>query len=127
MSLRELAELDLTAILNDSVTGFGWPITVTDPAGLSAALTGFSNDISQLIDPSTGQMVSGRLASVALAISSLTAAGFALPQGIANTSAKPWVVHFDDINGNAYDFKVRSSDPDRALGLVVCILEFYAP
>lgn len=127
MGLRSIAEQDLGLILEDSATGFGWPITVTDPAGNSGTgpLTGFSDDIAQIIDPDTGQAVSGRLASVALRISSLTAAGLALPRGIADAGSKPWVVQFDDINGSPYKFKVSQSNPDRALGLVTLLLELY--
>lgn len=127
MGLRTIAEQDLGVILEDSGTGFGWPITVTDPSGNSGTgpLTGFSDDIAQIIDPDTGQAVSGRLASVALRISSLTAAGLALPRGIADSGSKPWVIEFDDINGNPYKFKVSQSNPDRALGLVTCLLELY--
>lgn len=125
MSLRDLAEADLAFILEDSVTGFGWSITLTDPAGQVGAFTGFSNDIAQAIDPDTGQVVSGRSASVSLRISSLTAGGFGLPRGIADASIKPWLVAFDDINGGAHTFKVQASDPDRTLGVVNCILEAY--
>ena len=126
MGLRDDAEADLGAILEDSTRGFGWPITLTDPAGNTASLTGFSNDISQLIDPDTGQAVSGRLAHVALRISALLASPVAaIPRGIADASIKPWLITFDDINGTAYTFKVSESDPDRTLGLVVCLLETY--
>lgn len=127
MGLRDQAEQDLGAILEDSVSGFGWPVTLTDPTGLSAALVGYSDDISQIIDPDTGQVVSGRLASAVFRISSLVTAGFTLPRGIVDQASKPWLVAFNDINGNAYTFKIRQSDPDRALGLVVCILEGYGP
>lgn len=125
MGLRETAELDLGAILEDGVVGFGWPITVTNPAEVSASLTGFSNDISQLVDPDTGQVVSGRLASVALRLSSLTTAGLGLPTGVSDAAVKPWIVAFDDINGAPYTFKVLSADPDRTIGMVVCLLEAY--
>ena len=125
MSLRAIAETDLGVILEDGVYGFGWPITVTDPAGATAPLTGYSDDISQIIDPDTGQAVSGRLASAVLRISSLTGAGLDLPQAIADASSKPWLIQFDDINGSAFTFKVSQSNPDRALGLVVCLLELY--
>lgn len=125
MSLRQLAEADLGVILEDSVTGFGWPITITDPDGNVGSLTGFSDDIAQVIDPDTGQAVSGRLASVALRASSLAMEGLTLPRGIADTTGKPWVVEFADINGAPYKFKVSQSNPDRALGLVTCILELY--
>lgn len=126
MSLRDLAEQDLGLILEDSATGFGWPITLTDPAGLTdPGLVGFSDDIAQMIDPDTGELVNGRLASVALRISSLYAAGFALPRGVADEASKPWVVTFNDINGTAHTFKVRQANPDRALGMLVCVLEGY--
>ena len=124
MSLRDLAEQDLGATLED-VAGFGWSITVTDPAGTSVAFVGQSTDIAQIIDPDTGQAVSGRLASVALRVSSLTTAGLGRPVGIAYAGSKPWIVEFDDINGESYKFKVAKTNPDRALGIVVCILESY--
>jgi hypothetical protein len=125
MGLREQAEADLGVILEDAEHGFGRPITVTDPSGLVRPLTGFSNDIAQVIDPETGQAVSGRLASVALRISSLTAAGLGIPVGVADAASKPWLIGFDDINGNTFVFKVQQSNPDRALGLVSLILELY--
>jgi len=125
MGLRQLAEADLGLILEDAVTGFGYAITVTDPSGTVRPLTGFSDDIAQIIDPDTGQAVSGRSASVALRISSILAAGLALPRGIADAGIKPWVIEFNDINGNAFKFKVSQSNPDRALGLVTLLLELY--
>lgn len=125
MGLREIAENDLAFILEDSEQGFGYSITVTDPAETSVSMTGFSNDIAQLIDPDTGQAVSGRLASAVLRLSSLTAAGLEIPQGIADASVKPWLIAFDDINGNSFVFKVANSNPDRALGVVSLILELY--
>jgi len=125
MGLRETAENDLAHILEDKDAGFGWDIVVQNPAGETLPMVGFSDDISQIIDPDTGTAVSGRLASVVLRISSLLLGGFTIPEAIADTAQKPWVISFDDINGVNYDFKVQSSDPDRALGIVVCILETY--
>lgn len=125
MGLRDIAKADARRILNDGVHGFGWPITVTDPDGVTANLTGFSNDVAEVIDPDTGIAVSGRVASVALAISDLTDAGLCLPKDIADASKKPWLIKFDDINGNAFTFKVKQSNPDRALGIITCVLEFY--
>jgi len=123
MGLRAVAEADLGAILEDAAYGFGWPITVTNPNGDAATLTGFSDDIAQVIDPETGQAVSGRLASAAIRLTPLITAGLGIPRGIADTSGKPWLVTFDDINGNPHTFKVAQSNPDRALGLVTLILE----
>lgn len=125
MSLRARAERDVGRILENSAH-MGWSIQVTNPDGVSESLTGFSNDISQVIDPDTGQAVSGRLASVALRISSLVDSGLGdMPKGIADAASKPWLVTFDDINGNEYTFKVSSSDPDRTVGMIVCMLGLY--
>ena len=127
MGLRTEAESVLSEILEDE-DFFGWPITIIDPDGITASITGRSTDISQVIDPDTGQVVMGRAASVVLRISTLVASGFtSLPEGISDTNQKPWVVTFDDINGNSYDFKVKESNPDRAIGVVVCHLELYTP
>lgn len=121
--LREIAEADMVAILEDDVSGFGWDITVTDPDGTVGNLKGRSNDIAQIIDPDTGVAVSGRSASITLAISSLTTEGLGLPVGIADKAVKPWLITFDDINGNSHTFKVQQSNPDRTIGLVSCLLE----
>lgn len=123
MGLRDIVEADLGGILEDSVYGFGWPITVTDPQGLTDTFTGFSNDVAQLIDPDTGEAISGRTASVALRLSTLYAAGFATPENIANAASKFWKIQFNDINGNPYTFKVIQSNPDRAMGIVTCLLQ----
>jgi hypothetical protein len=129
MGLREIAEQDLGTILEDGVTGFGWPITLTAPDGTVGALTGFSDDIAQVIDPDTGQAISGRLASAALRIARIEAAlpGKGLPVGIADAASKPWLVAFEDINGTPYTFRVAQSNPDRAIGLVTLLLEVYTP
>jgi hypothetical protein len=125
MGMREQAEADLSFILEDKDGGFGWDITVTDPSETAASLVGFSDDIAQVIDPDTGVAVSGRLASVSIRISTLTEKGLSLPVGIADAGSKPWLIAFNDINGNPYIFKVSQSNPDRALGVVTCLLEVY--
>lgn len=130
MGLRQTAESDLAFILEDDTYGFGYPITITNPAGSVKNLTGYSNDIAQLIDPDTGQAVSGRLASAVVRISTLfsTTGGPAftsLPVAIPDESQTPWLVEFNDINGNPYKFKVAQSNPDRALGIISLILETY--
>jgi hypothetical protein len=125
MGLRAENEAALEETLEDTDL-WGWPVTITDPSGLSASLTGQSGDVAQIIDPQTGDVISGRLAHCALRMSSLTAAGFTtVPRSIANSSSKPWIVVFDDINGTEYTFKVRQSNPDRTMGIVTLVLESY--
>lgn len=123
MGLRDIAAADLKTIV-ENTDDFGWPVTVTSPAGVSVAMVGLSTDISQTIDPDTGQAISGRNASVSLVMSTLLAAfGGELPRGVSD--GVPWVVRFDDIAGAAHTFKVLEALPDRALGCVVCLLDFY--
>lgn len=125
MNLRLQAERDLGVILEDSATGFGWPVVLTAPDGSRHELTGFSDDIAQVIDPETGAIVSGRLASVALRMSSIAALGLEIPRAISETGRKPWIVEFLDILGAAHRFKIVQSYPDRALGLLTLNLEIY--
>ena len=131
MGLRSIAQADLAFTLEGDD---GWPISITDPAGTivpdpsdpdAEPLIGQSNDIAEIIDPDTGQVVSGRLASVALRISTLESYFSSLPRGIASSAGKPWVVKFTDVNGDAGTFAVLRSNPDRMLGMITLILETY--
>ncbi len=126
MSLRQTVESDLSTILGDTVSGFGWPIKLTSPDGLSVDMVGFSTDIGLAVDPDTGQVVSGRTASVGLMMSAIRAAGFpSMPLGVDDEDLKPWIVDFNDIGGTAFRFKVSRDIPDNAAGIIIAILEAY--
>jgi hypothetical protein len=124
MGLRAQAAADLQAILEDG-DGFGWPITIATPYGVEACLTGLSTDVSQTIDPETGQAISGRVASVALSLARLEALSLGIPKGTADEATKPWRITFDDVLGHRCVFIVREAHPDRALGIVTCTLETF--
>jgi hypothetical protein len=121
MGLRAQAALDAKAILEDSSSGFGMPFTLKSPDGVSVQLTGFTTDVGQTIDPETGQAVAGRQASVACALSSLPA----MPTAVSSETRKPWVVTFASSAGVLGDWKVTEVLPDRAVGVVVLLLEAY--
>lgn len=124
MGLRELAEKDLETIVEDSVHGFAVDITLTNPSGTIQVLKGFSNDVSQIIDPETGQIVSGRLATATLRLSKIT---IGTPEGISDPKSKPWLCSFNDILGEAHVFKVAQGNSDLALGVIFLILEIWKP
>ena len=128
VGLREQAAIDLQTILNDE-EGFSWEIVIRNPDGVCDTVRGLSTDISETIDPETGVAVSGRLASVAISLKDLEDLdcyeAFGSPQGIADTTGKPWVIIFKDPIGREYTFKVKESHPDRAIEVVTCILESY--
>jgi hypothetical protein len=120
MSLRDQAVADTAAILANT-DHFGQDITITDPGGLSGSVKGYSNDIALVIDPQTGMVVSGRVATVVVPISGLTSAGFtSLPEGVDGLLSKPWRADFEGAS-----FKIASTNPDRTAGVVVCFLEAY--
>lgn len=124
MSLRAQAKADLKSFLEND-NEFGWPVVVTAPDSTTLNLIGYSNDIGLAIDPETGQAVAGRAASVTFHLSRFTDAGFDPPSGVTSTIEKPWIVAFEDSEGVSRTFKVAQGMPDRAAGVVVCILELY--
>ncbi len=122
MGLRQLANRDLNHILTDDQCGFAWAIVITSPRGQRFERNGLSTDIAELIDPDTGQAVSGRLVSVALPMTQLPTD---LPEGVHDSKLRPWRVQFDDIRGQSEQFAVRESNPDRSIGCQILILELY--
>jgi hypothetical protein len=120
MGLRAQAALDAKAIL-ENTSDFGWPFTLKSPDGVSVQLTGFTTDIGQSIDPETGQAVAGRQASIACHIDSLPA----MPTAVSSEARKPWVATFASSAGVVGDWKVIEVLPDRAVGVVVLLLEAY--
>lgn len=127
MGLRELAEQDLVQIVEDRDHGFGFNIALKNPAGTSLPFVGLSSDIAVMINPETGQAVSGRHAHVALRLTTLRAApiGFGFPTAVREETSKPWTVEFTSIDGVLHKFKVYDVNVDRALGLVILVLEKY--
>lgn len=125
MTLQDDLTADTKAILEDDITGFGWPMTVTNPVGFSAQFVGQYTDIAEAIDPETGQSVSSRTVTVALMISSLLASELGIPQGVSDKTQRPWVVELTDRNGSDHRFKVMSTKPDASMGVVVLELEFF--
>lgn len=98
---------------------------LTDPEGNSVPFVGLSNDISAVIDPGTGMVVSGRSATLTLRLTSLISAGMPVPRGTHDSSRKPWRVRVADISGVEANFKVVRADPDKTIGVVVLHLEAY--
>lgn len=126
MGIREQAAADFRHIVEDEVTGFGWPVTIVSPAGVATEFRGLSTDVSTTIDPETGIPVVGRRASVAVSRAALRAANVA-PRQVSNEDADPWVVRFADSAGVTRTYKVIETLPDRTLDALVLILEFFAP
>jgi hypothetical protein len=123
LGLRAQATADLALTLGDS-SHFRQPFTLTDPSGtVSGTIYGATGDIGTTIDSNTGLPVTGRSASLSVQIAVIEAEGFAtLPEGVPSGITPPWIAVID---GLAY--KVKQARPDRTLGLITMILEFYVP
>ena len=116
MSLRELAQADAKVILEDT-KDFAQAITLTDPAGVATPMTGFTGDISTVIDPDSGAIVKGRRLHVSLHISSLPAGPRPVAQN--NSALKPWLVSFTRLTSAATTtYTVIGSDPDDSMGSI---------
>ncbi len=126
MGLKAIAAADAKAILEDSASGFGWPLSLTSPAGVVTSVVGFQTDVSESVDPETNTLVSSRQASVTISLASLAAAETELPAVVASRAQRPWLVAFADVTtGEVGTWKVVDVLPDRALGVVVLRLEAY--
>lgn len=126
IGLRQQASNDAEAIMKETY-GFVWPCVITSPGLSSVSFSCRSNDIHITVDAGTGEIVTGRQASIAILISDLVDAGFTEIGSIAESTSKPWAVAFDDINGRSYNFKVAETFPDYTIGIMICILEVYNP
>ena len=124
MSLRAIAEADLSSIM-EGETSFRVAVILTNPSCDTINVWGIGGDISELIDPDTGMAVSGRSTRMTIRMTSIINQGFELPEGISDTSSKPWLVSFDDITGVNHTFKVVEGNPDRTIGVVSLVLEAY--
>lgn len=121
MGLRATIAADAKAILEDSDSGFAWPLTLTSPAGTVSVLAGFATDVAESVDPETGITVAGRRGSVTISLLSLPE----MPTAEAESGKRPWQVVFNDPLLQATTWKVVEVKPDRVIGAVLLMLEAY--
>ena len=119
-NLYAQAAADTKAILEDSASGFGVPMVLTNPDGVTQNITGHAADIGNTIDPETGQNISGRIVHVSLPTESLT---IGRPRGVPDEGSSPWLVELQ-LPGEEQPqtFKIFESMPDR-VGIIVCFCE----
>ncbi len=118
MNLLAQAEADLSFILEDDVTGFGRPATLTEPDGTTVHnVVGQYIRVGLELDPGTGQMVATDKSALTVRISSL---GGAIP-------AAGWTVSTTDITGAVVTGKIGKTGEnvfkDRTLGRVTILFK----
>ena len=125
MSLRNIAAQDLQSIMS-SECGATWPVTLIAPDGQEwVDVPSRHNDIARIVDPDTGQVVSGREVTTVISTLELQERGAPIPQGVYDENQKPWLIRALNISQEQETFKIFSSEPDQALGAVVLVLEKY--
>lgn len=125
MSLLEQARADANTILETGAGSLSVDAWVIEPGGFGAKIPGMFNDIEQTVDPGTGEFLTGRRISIAMSQQDFYDAGFdQIPRGIADGAKKPWIVSVK-VDCTDQKFKVVKSNPDRTVGVVVCILGLY--
>lgn len=124
-NLREIAAADHRAIVEDVAGGFGRELTFVDPKGLTAVVNGLWNDVGQSLDLQSGSMVAGTVAFVRVTLGALHDVGLGIPEVIADTKRKPWLVFFSDMAGREHRYKVNDVRVDRSMNAVDCYLENY--
>lgn len=122
MSLADIAAADARKILNAD----GCVITLQSPDGRFAELKGNSQDIGHQVSTETGMFISGRTCTVVVHLADLAAVNMA-PKGESDAGGKkPWVVKYvETVSRAEHTFKVTSTEPDRTIGALKLILEFY--
>lgn len=125
MSLLDRVQKDAQRIMNSEKFGFSTPLVLTEPNGTTHDLKGIVSVIYNLIDPDTGQPVSGFLATVSLNKLDLLDAGIDIPVGEMDTNSRPWAVETTLVGGETILTKVVRSSPDKTNGNILIDLGKY--
>ncbi|WFS86283.1 hypothetical protein vBVhaSMAG7_066 [Vibrio phage vB_VhaS_MAG7] len=125
MSLLQRLQKDSQRIMNSSKFGFSTDIVLIDPNDVEYPLKSILTVIHNLIDPDTGQPVSGYLATASINRLDLNALGITLPEGVSNELERPWTVRETNIDGVVVTYKITRAAPDEANGNILCDLGSY--
>lgn len=109
MGIRELAEADLAATLEDT-DGAGTPYTLIDKQGGEYPVIGTFGDIGYLLDPDTGASIQGRTITATYRLA-------ALRQAAETTPEQGWKVRVTDLHGTVQILYVTRYEPDRTIGI----------
>ena len=103
----------------------GQNVVLITPEGLKYPLNSIVSVIHNLIDPDTGQPVSGFLATASINRLDLNELDIALPEGEASEFERPWLVRETNIDGVEVTYKITRSAPDESNGNILCDLGAY--
>lgn len=125
MSLRDQALLDVQGIL-EGPGGFSEEIDLIEPDGTVNPMTGFTGDITAMIEPDSGAIVKGRRVHVMLFTKSLPAG--ARPIARPKLTDNSWRVSFKRITtAVATTYAVVAVTPDDSMGTISLELANHKP
>ena len=125
MSLLDRVQKDSQRIMNSNRFGFSTALVLTAPDGVAHGLNGIVSVIHNLIDPDTGQPVSGFLATVSLNTLDLQQSAIDMPYGEMDEQERPWTVDTTLVGGVEILTKVIRVAPDKTNGNILIDLGVY--
>ena len=125
MGLLERMQKDSQRIMNSTTFGFSKAIALISPDGVEYPFKAILSVIHNLIDPDTGQPVSGYLATASLNRLDLNDNQITLPEGVSSQFERPWTLRETNIDGVQVTYKITRAAPDEANGNILCDLGAY--
>jgi len=117
---------DGAADLQDILNEIGCVVTLQAPDGRVAELRGMQRDIAHAVDPETGKTISARTVAIALSMHDLALVNMDPVRVLDADKSKAWQVTFAETVGcQPQTFTIAETIPDRTLGCLVLILEFF--
>lgn len=123
MGLLQQAQADIARITSDT-SGFGSPITFTDPSGFAVTINGRANKIHLGVD-TDGNESNFKKAYVGISESLLIAAGYTVRNTKGDVNMIDHKVNVTDSTGTMRYYKINAQFPDETIGFIVFHLEAY--
>lgn len=125
MSLLDRVRKDAQTIMNSGRFGFGTDVVITDPDGVEYPMKSILTVIHNLIDPDTGQPVSGYLATASINRYNVPVSKRTELYGVSDELKRPWTMRETNIDGVIVTYKITRAAPDEANGNILCDLGSY--
>ncbi|AUR94068.1 hypothetical protein NVP1191O_09 [Vibrio phage 1.191.O._10N.286.52.B4] len=125
MSLLDRVRKDSTRIMNSERYGTGTDVVLTDSDGIEYPMKAIVAVVHNLVDPDTGQPVSGYLATASLNRDNIPENKRSALEGVSDELQRPWTVRETNIDGVVVTYKITRAAPDEANGNILCDLGSY--
>ncbi len=125
MSLLDRVRKDSTRIMNSERYGTGTDIVLIDSDDVEYPMKSIVAVIHNLVDPDTGQPVSGYLATASVNRYNLPVNKRTELEGVSDELQRPWTIRYTNIDNVEIINKITRAAPDEANGNILCDLGSY--